>query len=526
MRRKKGYEYLLLLTYIIMAGVCVYLNVFSKGQAEGLSNLIVNIIMFVIVGGILLTCYRGSLRPISKIVKDLERVTEKIEDDAKHTHRFLWEKYREDKEELFQDEILKQQFQDYQYELDRIVHTDKTYYKCDIEDYISYDLIDSVMHRNRMNQVAGVMTGLGILGTFIGLSLGLQSFNTGTTAEITNSIEPLMNGIKVAFHTSIYGMVFSLVFNYVYRRKLDEAENALREFVSAYKKYVLPDTATDGVNRLMELQQQQTEAIKSLSYTVAHQLSEGLKELLEPQFDRFDRTIVGFANMATKNQMDQLTMVVNAFINEMDRSLAGAFTRMSETIDKTLVQQNSNTKQIEEIYAKNLSTAENVNAIATQTGAVANALMSYAEQVQSLEKQTADTVEVLRQQTERNREILTGAGQYMTELEAYRKSLDITVAGFDDRLREQEARLRDLQKLTADMPREVEETFKIINENLQIVETHFKETIEQINRTVRQVPDLVDYSYRGIEQGFDKASKSLEELTNTIRKLESSYYRQ
>ena len=64
---------------------------------------------------------------------------------------------------------------------------ERPYYKCDIEEYINFNLIDTVIHRNRMNQVAGVMTGLGILGTFIGLSIGLQSFNTGSTAEITNS---------------------------------------------------------------------------------------------------------------------------------------------------------------------------------------------------------------------------------------------------------------------------------------------------------------------------------------------------
>ena len=36
------------------------------------------------------------------------------------------------------------------------------------------------------------------------------------------------NGIKVAFHTSIYGLVFSLVFNFVYKKKLDEAETAVK----------------------------------------------------------------------------------------------------------------------------------------------------------------------------------------------------------------------------------------------------------------------------------------------------------
>ncbi|MBQ4241790.1 MAG: MotA/TolQ/ExbB proton channel family protein, partial [Lachnospiraceae bacterium] len=335
MRHTKGYEAIIFFTYIALAAVCIYLNFFSHGQAGSITNLIVSAVMFVIVGFILLKAVAGSLRPASRIAKDLRLVTDKIEDDAKHSHRFLWEKYREEKEELFQDRTLISQYQDYQYELERIVLDDKTYYKCDIEDYIGYELIDTVIHRDRMNQVAGAMTGLGILGTFIGLSLGLQSFNAGTTAEITNSIEPLMGGIKVAFHTSIYGLIFSLVFNYVYKRVLDDAEGAVRGFLGAYRKYVMPDTATDGVNRLMELQQQQTEAIVNLSDTVANQLGKTLRDMLEPQFDHFSQIIEDFANVATRNQTEQLTRVVSAFIQEMNRSLGDYFTQLSTTISGT-----------------------------------------------------------------------------------------------------------------------------------------------------------------------------------------------
>ncbi|MBQ4482400.1 MAG: MotA/TolQ/ExbB proton channel family protein [Lachnospiraceae bacterium] len=525
MTRRKGYEFYLLLTYIAMAAVCIYLNFFTVAQAGNIANIVVNIAMFVIVAMILFFSVTTSLGPVAGIAGDLRRVTKKIEDDAKHTRSFLWEKYRDDKEELFHNSTLMREYNDYLYELERIVHTDKTYYKCDIEQYIGYDLIDSVIHRDRMNQVAGVMTGLGILGTFIGLSLGLQSFNTGTTAEITNSIEPLMNGIKVAFHTSIYGMVFSLVFNYVYRKRLDDAESAVRDFIGAYKKYVMPDTTTDGVNRLMELQQQQTEAIISLSDTVAHQLSEGLKELLEPQFDRFAETIDSFARLATKNQMDQLRLVVGAFIDEMNRSLGGSLGRLSETINSTLALQESNDRQMREIFEKNVSTAENVNAIAVQTKEVAGALRSYTENVQQLEKRSTETLELIRQSTEKQQAVLNGAGQYISDLTAYRKSLDMSVTAFDARLKSQEDRIKELQKLTEAVPREVNDTFNIINENLQVVENHFKDTIESINQTLNKVPDLVDYSYRDIDQGLSRLARSMEELRAVMIEMESYYRR-
>ena len=472
--RKRGYEILLLITYIAMAGVFVYLNFFTSTQAGDLTNIIVNLVMFVLVALILLSsCIKG-LFPASRMTADLILVTDKIEDDARNSHRFLWEKYREDKEELFTSNILRKKYQDYRFELERIIHADKTYYKCDIEDYIGMDLVDSVIHRERLNQVAGVMTGLGILGTFIGLSLGLQSFNTGTTAEITNSIEPLMEGIKVAFHTSIYGMVFSLVFNYVYKRRLDDAENAVRDFLSAYRKYVMPDTATDGFNRLMELQRQQTEAIVGISDTLVNQLAKGLQELLEPQFDRFDHTIESFANMATRNQMNELARVVNAFLEEMNRSLGDTFSRLSESVNETLAYQEASERQMQEFYEKSIGAAAKMNNVAAQTQTVANSLKVYAENVSLLERDIRDTLD-------------------------------------------------SMQKLIETLPVEVNETFGIINDNLQVVETHFRDTIVDINNTVVRIPEAVDYSYRGIEQALGQVSAALDELKKTLQNAQNDY---
>lgn len=532
MRDRKWYEVLILLVYVGMILVFLYLNLFAEGQAESVANIIVNVVMFAIVGVIFFSCEKGSFRPISKIIADLNRVTQKIETDAKHEHGFLWERYKDDKEELFTDARLKELYQDYQYELYRIVRLDKRQYKCDIENYFNYDLVDQVMHRDQMNQVAGVMTGLGILGTFIGLSLGLKSFNTGTTAEIANSIEPLMDGIKVAFHTSIYGMVFSLVFNYVYRRRMEEAEQAIRSFVGAYKKYVMPDPETEGINRLMELEQKQTEAIRDLSNTVAHQLSEGLTQMLMPQFDRFDRTIQDFANMATKNQMDALTVVVRAFLDEMDESMNGTFSKLSVTIDRTLDAQLENQKQIEAIYERNAGTAENIREVSRQTGAVSSALGAYAAQVQELHNQINETVVALRQQNDENRSMIVGAKQNLIEMAAYRESLDSTVGILNRQLKDQEILLTNLQKTIATVPKNVDDTFKIINENLQYVENHFKDTIvqirnttDQVRETIQHVPDAVDYSYRGIEVGLNRASQSVEQLADSLESLERYYRR-
>lgn len=57
---------------------------------------------------------------------------------------------------------------------------------------------------------AALMTSLGILGTFIGIVIGLLNFDT---QDIDGSIPALLSGLKTAFITSVYGMVGAVLFN-------------------------------------------------------------------------------------------------------------------------------------------------------------------------------------------------------------------------------------------------------------------------------------------------------------------------
>ncbi len=396
MSRKRGYEILILLTYIAMSAVCIYLQFFSEGQAGSLSNLIVNVTMLVISGIILAGCVIGGLIPASSVTADLITVSERIEEDAKTARGYLWDKYIKDKDDLFEDKRLLKNYKDFKHELMRITGGANPYYKCDIEDYIGIDLIDRVIHAERLSQVPGVMTGLGILGTFVGLSLGLQNFNTGTTAQITGSIEPLMNGIKVAFHTSIYGMVFSLVFNYVYKRRLDDAEAALNMFIRNFKKYVLPDTEKEGVNKLLDLQKEQARAITALADAITVSLPEGLKNYLEPRLDHMDDTIDSFSRMATRNQMDQLERVVEKFLAEMNSSMGSSFSNLSKVVNQSLYLQEANEAQLKAIYEKNAVVADGMEKTVDEMAQVADRLKEisvsvekYVKEVRTLEAQIA-----------------------------------------------------------------------------------------------------------------------------------------
>lgn len=60
---------------------------------------------------------------------------------------------------------------------------------------------------NKVVDFRSSIISLGVLGTFVGIFLGLQEFNIDS---IEKSIPPLLEGLKTAFVTSIFGMAISI----------------------------------------------------------------------------------------------------------------------------------------------------------------------------------------------------------------------------------------------------------------------------------------------------------------------------
>ena len=96
--------------------------------------------------------------------------------------------------------------------------------------------------------VSGTLTGLGILGTFLGLSMGLGAFSGDDIFSISDNVGSLLSGMKVAFHTSVYGIFFSLVFNVVYRSIMSDAYETLGEFLDVFRQTAQPAALKEDEN--------------------------------------------------------------------------------------------------------------------------------------------------------------------------------------------------------------------------------------------------------------------------------------
>ena len=401
MFKRKWYEWILTIVFFAMVTLCVYLNI-TPGHRESLTTITVNAVMFVIVAIIFLSSDIGCFMPMNSVIKDLKAATEKIRSDAMNSHAYLWKPYQSSNVKLFKNDMLSGLFTDFIFELNREDDAENAYYRPSIDDYINEDLVDSIMHRNELNQIPGMLTGLGILGTFIGLSIGLEHFNTGTTAQMTESIEPLMNGIKVAFHTSIFGMVFSLTFNAIYKRKLFEGERAVEEFTHAFKKYVLPDTENNGMNQLISLQGEQLEAMDRMYGKMAQEL----QTILEPHFDRLNKTVAEFETIMVRNETEAVRQIVDTFINEMNSSLSNSFYQLSESVNEQYKSQKETADLMTDLLKTTGSNTATLHTINHETERLVSTLNSYTASIQTIQNELQRTLAGLSSEDKSARDLI------------------------------------------------------------------------------------------------------------------------
>lgn len=303
---KNKLYYLLFVLYVLMVVFILYLNGVFSGHMTSLSNLLINL-GFLVVIGVMFAISTIRFNQLSVFTDALERAGELIEKEYKDAQGCLWENYRARKR-VFGNEELDEAFRRYQKRMAGYTTRKGLTAVCDLEEYINEDLVDGVAGSHYNSAVSGTLTGLGILGTFLGLALGLGSFDGNDIYTISDNVGPLLEGMKVAFHTSVYGIFFSLVFNFIYRSIMAEAYGVLSEFHEVYRQCVAPTVANSDEN---------SKAMLIYQANIANYMKQ-MTELLKGN---------------AMEQTQAVERIVNQFVSQMSQSLGAEFEKMGRIMN-------------------------------------------------------------------------------------------------------------------------------------------------------------------------------------------------
>lgn len=358
--------YGLFLVYAVMVVFILYINGVFSGTVTSNQNLIINGVFLIVIGVLFLISAVGFIR-LNRLTDDLQDASIELQKEYKEAGgKNLWFALQDNKN-FFQDENLKVAFAKYRHRVKSGRVSKGFVNTCDIEEYINEELLETVGKSYFNSGISGTLTGLGILGTFIGLSLGLGAFNGDDIYTISDNVGPLLSGMKVAFHTSVYGIFFSLIFNFVYRGIMADAYEKLNAFINTFKHCALPPTAGSGDDNMAAM--------------LVYQANQAnyMKQLLE------------LAKGEAKEQNLALDKMTTQFMNRLQATMGSEFAALGDSI-KT-------------------------GALMQQTG---------AETTEKLIKATADLVEANRSTQEMMRQLMTRQEQMAQEIAEQKKKLEET----------------------------------------------------------------------------------------------------
>lgn len=241
---KSRKHFLLIPVYVGTVIFILIINGVFTGEVTSVANLAINL-GFLLVMGILLGISLVSFVRLNHCTEELLYQTRQLYKEQKELEeKELCLDYLKRKD-VFRDGDLNDAFVKYQHCMKKF-YTKRGFKNiCDIGDYINEDLIDKIGKNFYNSNIPGTLTGLGILGTFLGLSMGLATFGGESVLAISDSMGPLFEGMKVAFHTSVYGIFLSIVFSFIYKAAMAEAYEALEEFQKAFCQCVVPARGTE-----------------------------------------------------------------------------------------------------------------------------------------------------------------------------------------------------------------------------------------------------------------------------------------
>ena len=419
------------------------------------------------------------------------------------------------------------------------------------------------------NTAASILTIVGVLGTFIGIYIGLQGFSTD---NLQNSIKDLLDGLKLAFGTSIAGIASALLLKGIVsplaqtfekRGERDPLEEAIEKFVLALK-----DVETSGESHLSTKLEELTKTIKNqdsdtgtvlggiedirvsligeAERTIPMQLQDLSKVLSEPrlniietslsdeegnlltelrsvkneistkhddlqkEFQKFSENVAeSVAKLATDELIEALKAVIEDFNAKITEQFGENFKQLNEAVGKTVVWQEQYRQQMDELADEFRIAAESIEKSQESVGMIAesaNTIALRSEHIVACTEKLDPILHTLNDQLDAFSELRQKAQDAFPLIE---NRLDELTTGFSDAV----------QTAITNSHESMETQRKSLSEQSELLKTTVGTTTDRLDQLTTHFSQSVDTS---ITQAHTSMNQQREALTERLNELENA----
>lgn len=197
----------------------------------------------------------------------------------------------------------------------------------------------------------GILTGLGIIGTFIGLIFGLHSFASiklGDPQDIQRGLTALMDAVRGAFVVSAIAIVAAMIVTFVEKLLVKKLTSLVHELVQAIDALYDAGASEDYLARLVKASEESAAQTKILKDALVKELGDLLRELTDAQI----AAATSNANQLHANMQNQGQEIGAAVSKSINEGLKAPLDKVAELVAAASGEQSSAaSKMLQEVMA-------------------------------------------------------------------------------------------------------------------------------------------------------------------------------
>lgn len=345
---------MLKLSLILMAMV----TIFTMSGTGDWGGIVTNLGFLAIMAYMMNRAEKRGFRKMLHFAEMCQQTQGKLESNYRTAKgKALWEEMQTE-EVSFGDEFVDSKWNKYiSGELKEDAHT-----------YLDEEEIMSHFEKSYCDMIPGLLTSLGILGTFLGLIFSMGSFGVENADDLQNILGSIVSGMNVAFYTSVYGVALSIMFNLINRRCQKIACESLYELCLDLNTYFKASATNDttgrellkqGESHVLELRGIKSVLRDELAETIGNTIGEQIEPVFKNINDSLEHVIGDFRN----EQAASLHTVAEAFVAEMINALSSHIDGLGQSVNRLSLSQNNMTNEMRKLLSEIDKTAQDTNRI-------------------------------------------------------------------------------------------------------------------------------------------------------------------
>lgn len=366
----------------------------------------------------------------------------------------------------------------------------------------------------------GTASTLGVLGTFLGITIGLFFFDT-TPAHMQESVVSLLGGMTTAFVTSLLGMCLSMYMKY--------KQTKTKKVASASKNNVIENaTITDLIQVIQNqhVEQRQTneailEAMQGANQELKDTIASCLRKVRNSVAGDGEATVIGQMKIMRLETRDELNKICEES-KESNARLIQEFRDFTKTMAEnnaksfiealTETMKDFNTKLTEQF-------GENFKQLNVAVGRLLEWQEHYKETIEAITENQKIIFDGINEAKD-SLKMVEEASKGMTESAAKMSELIVTANMFNERLDQALKRLDEISKNAKESIPNIENLVKAACENTSdLTDTAVAGVTSFSKSTLEAIVESVQKSGEATEKSIANASEKLQALTDSLHDI-------